>query len=323
MLVKKTVSLALRLGLVSACLIYAFWGVDFSLLWQALAGYSLWPILVTVAFSFLSYGAMALRFNFLTRHTAGFWLCLKAFFLGMAVNNVIPAKLGELAKAFYLRRAGGFSLSKGVTMVFWERFFDLNALLAMGLAVAVHFKVNLAFVPLATVVGGIWAALFVVRAFPNLVGRIIDLMPSARLSSFLADIKLQILHGVTPGFMLILGLYTALCWFLYAGVTYLFLLWGGHFTLTPGEATAVFVLSALGMAMPSSPGAFGVFEAAVVFALGLFGVDKEQALAAGVVLHMLQYIPVTLIGILVLARSGLNIKKIRESEEGLDEEEGA
>lgn len=266
---------------------------------------------------------MALRFNYLTGHTAGVWLCLKAFFLGMAINNVIPAKLGELAKAFYLRRAGGFSLSKGVTMVFWERFFDLNALLAMGLVVAAHFKVNLAFVPLTAVVGGIWAALFMVRAFPNLVGRIIDLMPSARLSAFLADIKLQILHGVTPGFMIILGLYTALCWFLYAAVTYLFLMWAGQFPLTAGQATAVFVLSALGMAMPSSPGAFGVFEAAVVFALGLFGVDKEQALAAGVVLHMLQYIPVTLLGMLVLVRSGLNIRKIRESEEGLDEEEGA
>jgi uncharacterized protein (TIRG00374 family) len=323
MLVKKTVSFALRFGLVSASLIYAFWGVNFSQLWQALSSYALGPILLTCAFSFLSYGAMALRFNFLTGHTAGFWLCLKAFFLGMAVNNVIPAKLGELAKAFYLRRAGGFSLSKGVTMVFWERFFDLNALLAMGLAVALHFRLNLAFVPLAAVVGGIWAALFVVRTFPNLVERIIDLMPSARLSAFLADIKLQILHGVTPGFMVVLGLYTVLCWALYAGVTYLFLLWAGQFSLTVGQATAVFVLSALGMAMPSSPGGGGVFEAAVVFALGLFGVDKEQALAAGVVLHMLQYIPVTLLGVLILAKSGLNIKKIRESEEGLDEESGA
>lgn len=320
MLVKKTVSFTLRFGLVAACLAYAFWGIDFSLLWQALSGYALWPLVITGAFTFTSYGAMALRFNFLTGHSAGVWLCAKAFFLGMAINNIIPAKLGELAKAFYLRRAGGFSLSKGVTMVFWERFFDLNALLAMGLVVAAHFKVNLAFVPLAAVVGGIWAALFVVRAFPNLVGRVIDLMPSARLSAFLADIKLQILHGVTPGFLVVLGLYTALCWLLYAAVTYLFLLWAAQMPLTAGQAMAVFVLSALGMAMPSSPGAFGVFEAAVVFALGLFGVDKEQALAAGVVLHMLQYIPVTLLGMLVLVRSGLSIRKIRESEEGLEED---
>jgi uncharacterized protein (TIRG00374 family) len=323
MLVKKSVGFALRLGLVAACLAYAFWGVDFGQLWQALSGYVLLPILAAVAVSFVSYGAMALRFDFLTGRTAGMWLCLKAFFLGMAVNNVIPAKLGELAKAFYLRRVGGFSLSKGVTMVFWERFFDLNALLAMGLVVAAHFKVNLAFVPLAAGVGGIWAALFMVRTFPGLVEKIIDLMPSARLSAFLADIKLQILHGVTPGFMAVLGLYTVLCWALYAAVSFLVLLWVASLPLTMGQAAAVFVLSALGMAMPSSPGAFGVFEAAVVFSLGLFGIDKEQALAAGVVLHMLQYIPVTLIGVLILARSGLSIKRIRESEEGLEEENGS
>ncbi|QLA16752.1 lysylphosphatidylglycerol synthase transmembrane domain-containing protein [Desulfolutivibrio sulfoxidireducens] len=320
MLVKKSVGFALRFGLVAACLAYAFWGVDFGQLWHALSGYGVWAIFCTVAFSFLGYAAMALRFNYLTGHSAGFWLCVRAFFLGMAVNNIIPAKLGELAKAFYLRQAGGFSLSKGVTMVFWERFFDLNALLAMGLVVAAHFKVNLAFVPLAACVGGIWAALFVVRTFPSLVEKIIDLMPSARLSAFLADIKLQILHGVTPGFLAVLGLYTALCWALYAAISFLVLLWVASLPLTMGQAAAVFVLSALGMAMPSSPGAFGVFEAAVVFSLGLFGIDKEQALAAGVVLHMLQYIPVTLVGVLILARSGLSIKRIRESDEGLEEE---
>lgn len=320
MLVKKSIGFALRLGLVAACLAYAFWGIDFGQLWLALSGYALGPLFFTVAFSFLGYAVMALRFNYLTGYSAGFGLCARAFFLGMAVNNVIPAKLGELAKAFYLRRIGGFSLSKGVTMVFWERFFDLNALLAMGLVVAAHFKVNLAFVPLAVGVGGIWAALFAVRAFPNLVGRIIDLMPSARLSAFLADIKLQILHGVTPGFMVVLGLYTLLCWVLYACVSFLLFLWVAQLPVSVEQVAAVFVLSALGMAMPSSPGAFGVFEAAVVFSLGLFGIDKEQALAAGVVLHMLQYIPVTLIGVLILARSGLSIRRIRESEEGLEEE---
>ena len=60
-------------------------------------------------------------------------------------------------------------------------------------------------------------------------------------------------------------------------------------------------------------------RAAVVFSLGLFGVDRSQALAAGLVLHMVQYIPVTLAGLLVLGKSGLSLRKIRHSEEGLEE----
>ena len=78
------------------------------------------------------------------------------------------------------------------------------------------------------------------------------------------------------------------------------------------------VISSLRMAMPSSPGALGVFEAAVVFSLGLFGVDRAQALTAGLVLHMVQYIPVTVAGLIIFAKSGLNLRKIRESDESIE-----
>jgi len=49
-------------------------------------------------------------------------------------------------------------------------------------------------------------------------------------------------------------------------------------------------------------------------------VDRAQALATGLVLHMVQYIPVTVAGLLVLAKSGLKLSKIRESDEALDAE---
>ncbi|WP_029458284.1 lysylphosphatidylglycerol synthase transmembrane domain-containing protein [Solidesulfovibrio alcoholivorans] len=319
MLMKKAASLLARILLVGGCLVYAFWGIDFAQLWATLVRYDDMALFWTTVFSFVGYAIMALRLNFLSGFKAGNWLCFKAFLMSMAVNNIVPAKLGELAKAFYLRRECHFSLSRSITMVFWERFFDLNAILAMGLVVAFHFKLKMAFVPLAAAVGGIWVALWIVRAFPDFVGRIIDKMPSNRLAEFMAELKLQVLHGVTPGFMVVLGLYTAVCWACYASSTFLVLLWVAKMQLSFGHAAAVFVISSLGMAMPSSPGALGVFEAAVVFSLGLFGVDRSQALAAGLVLHMVQYIPVTLAGLLVLGKSGLSLRKIRHSEDGLEE----
>jgi len=318
MLVKKTVSFLLRLALVAGCLLYAFWGIDFGQLWQTVVQYNEVAVFWTTVFSFVGYAVMALRLNFLSGFVAGNWLCFKAFLMSMAVNNIVPAKLGELAKAFYLRRECRFSLSRSITMVFWERFFDLNAILAMGLVVAFHFKLKMAFVPLAAAVGGIWAALWVVWAYPDFVGRLIVKMPSNRLAEFLAELKLQVLHGVTPGFILLLGLYTAICWLLYAGSTFLVLLWVAGLPLSWGHAAAVFVISSLGMAMPSSPGALGVFEAAVVFSLGLFGVDQTQSLAAGLVLHMVQFIPVTVAGLLVLVKSGMNLRRIRETDEVME-----
>lgn len=319
MLVKKAAGFLIRLILVGGCLVYAFWGIDFGQLWATIVRYDDMALFWTTILSFVGYGVMALRLNFLSGFVAGNWLCFKAFLMSMAVNNIVPAKLGELAKAFYLRRECHFSLSRSITMVFWERFFDLNAILAMGLVVAFHFKLKMAFVPLAAAVGGIWVALWVVRTYPDFVGRIIDKMPSNRLAEFMAELKLQVLHGVTPSFMIVLGLYTLVCWASYATSTFLVLLWVAGMQLTWGHAAAVFVISSLGMAMPSSPGALGVFEAAVVFSLGLFGVERSQALAAGLVLHMVQYIPVTLAGLLVLGKSGLSLRKIRESDESLDD----
>jgi glycosyltransferase 2 family protein len=318
MLIKKVVSFILRLALVLGCLVYAFWGIDFGQLWETVVRYDSVALFWTTVFSFVGYGVMALRLNFLSGFIAGNWLCFKAFLLSMAVNNIVPAKLGELAKAFYLRRECRFSLSRSISMVFWERFFDLNAVLVMGLVVAFHFNLKMAFVPLAGAVGCIWVALWVVRTYPDFVGRIINKMPSNRLAEFLAELKLQILHGITPGFMLLLGLYTILCWLLYAASTFMVLMWVANLELTWGHAAAVFVISSLGMAMPSSPGALGVFEAAVVFSLGLFGVDRAQALTAGLVLHMVQYIPVTVAGLIIFAKSGLNLRKIRESDESIE-----
>ncbi|WP_243309871.1 lysylphosphatidylglycerol synthase transmembrane domain-containing protein [Fundidesulfovibrio agrisoli] len=345
MIVKKTVSFVLRLVFVAVCLLYALCDInteafklaashgdwlamlgsvqfqDFDKLRQAFVQFDSTAIVVTTLLSFLGYAVMALRMNFLSGYDCGNWVGLKSFLLSMAVNNVAPAKLGELAKCFYLRRQCGYSLGQTISMVFWERFFDLNAILAMGLVVAFHFKLKMAFFPLAVGVGSIWACLFVVRKWPALADRVIAVIPVERLREFIIEVKLQLVHGVTLRYLIVLMIYTALVWLLYAIPTFLTVLWVAGLKLTMGQTLAVFILSALGMAMPSSPGAVGVFEAAVIFGLGLFKVDKELALAIGFLIHMMQYIPTTLTGLLVLARSGLSLKSIRHSEEAMDEAE--
>lgn len=318
MTLKKTISLSLRAALVGACLVYAFWGVDFSLLGEAFAKFDLFAIVAMTLLSFTGYWAMALRMNFLSGYTCGQVVGLKSFLLAMAVNNVAPAKLGEVAKAFYLRKECGYSLSQSLSMVFWERFFDLNAILAMGLVVAFHFNLKMAFFPLAIGVSSIWVCLFFVRKWPAKAEKLIALVPFERLREFIIEVKLQLVHGVTLRYLIILGFYTILVWVLYAIPTFLTITWVAGLNLTMGQTLAVFILSSLGMAMPSSPGAVGVYEAAVIFGLGLFKVDKELALAIGLVIHMSQYIPTTVSGLLVLARSGLSLRTIRKSDEELE-----
>ena len=65
-------------------------------------------------------------------------------------------------------------------------------------------------------------------------------------------------------------------------------------------ALCVIAFIGLGVSLPSSPGFIGVFQAATVLALSIFGVDKVDALGFSLLFHASQFIPVTLWGLLLL-----------------------
>jgi uncharacterized membrane protein YbhN (UPF0104 family) len=72
----------------------------------------------------------------------------------------------------------------------------------------------------------------------------------------------------------------------------------------PFSATCVVLLAVnLAVAMPlQPPGSFGTLEAGAILALVGMGVAKEQALAFGIVYHLLQVIPVGILGIVLWGR---------------------
>jgi len=61
--------------------------------------------------------------------------------------------------------------------------------------------------------------------------------------------------------------------------------------LTAAWAVVAFV--GLGISLPSAPGFVGVFQAAIVLALALFGVPRAEALSFSLLYHASQYVPIT------------------------------
>ncbi|MDY7001994.1 MAG: lysylphosphatidylglycerol synthase transmembrane domain-containing protein [Thermodesulfobacteriota bacterium] len=303
----------LRLGLVAACLVYVLWGVDFSALGLALKSFSPWALVAVALVMVADYVSMGLRLRFITGSKAGAAAHFNACILGLGLNNVLPAKAGELAKALYLRKKINISLGQSLDAVFWERFFDLNALLTLGFAAAVILDQKLVVIPLAGLVALIWAGLFVLRLWPNVSLLFIKLLYFKRLKLLATEVTAHLAEHLNFQFFLRLGIYTAVTWGLYGIQYFMFLTWGAELSLSPVQAVAIFLIGAAGMAVPSTPGAVGVYEAVMVAALGMYGVGKEQALAVGLVLHMLQYIPSTVYALTLLAKSGLSLRQIRES----------
>lgn len=296
-------------------MVYVLEDVNWSQFLEALSNYKMGSLLVIFLVSLLPYPAMTWRLDFLSGYTVGFFNSLKASVFCLGINNLVPAKLGEVAKAFYLRRKVGMPLAQGLGMVFWERFFDLNFVLGLGLITAFQLKLGPVVIPLALVVVGIWTGILVVKFFPGTGDFLVKLVPVERIRLLLNDIMLQLRKPMGSRFFSILFLYTVLFWAANAVMFVMIMLWLASLPLTLSQALMVFIVSVLGFAVPSSPGALGVFEAVIVIALGWFGVSKEEALAAGLVMRFMTYVPQTFGALAIMAKSGLSLKGIRERDE--------
>lgn len=82
----------------------------------------------------------------------------------------------------------------------------------------------------------------------------------------------------------------------------------------PATATLLllFVLQ-IGVRLPSSPGHIGIFEYLGVLCLGLFGVEKEVALGFSLALHLVFFLPPSLVGVLYLLWVGSGLGALRRS----------
>jgi uncharacterized membrane protein YbhN (UPF0104 family) len=61
----------------------------------------------------------------------------------------------------------------------------------------------------------------------------------------------------------------------------------------------------LATALPSAPGYIGTFEAPGVAVLRAFGIPGPAAIAYTLVLHLVLWLPITLVGLLLFLREGL------------------
>jgi glycosyltransferase 2 family protein len=91
-----------------------------------------------------------------------------------------------------------------------------------------------------------------------------------------------------------------------------------------GLAGAIFLQSliSLSVAIPSSPGFFGPFEAAAKLGLGLWEVDPDKAISFAVGFHLGGFIPTTLIGLFYVWRLNLSWSQVKQSEETVEEAVG-
>jgi uncharacterized protein (TIRG00374 family) len=238
--------------------------------------------------------------------------------LGYAVNNVLPARLGELARAGFLAERTGIPLPQTLTFTLVERLLDgWTLILLFIVAAASVLRIDDWMIQSAQLAGLLFALIslcaLVLMRFPlALANRLSDwaarLRPTWREPmwrwTFSASNGLAPLRQPAAAFQLLL--LSVLIWCAEAGM-FLFILAAFDLPLNPAWALLAMTLTNLMIVLPSAPGYIGPFHYFCMQALVLLGVAEATAAAYAVVVHGVFYIPVTIWGVAVVLRYGVEI----------------
>jgi len=317
-----------------------------ALLWWTLRDVSLaavWAVLRTsnvplfvlsAAVATLAFPMRAARWRYIMEPAAGtipFGPLWQATAVGMMVNNVSFARAGEPVRAFVLSRlAAKVTFTSALASLVVDRVFDAIVILLLLLV-----TVSLPGFPAEASVAG-WpverllasgagvalvaiAGLMLFAVFPERMATVWDAVVG-RVSPRLATRGRAILLSFSAGLGVLRDVRRSTLVFLWALAQWLvngasFYLAFRAVGLAAGFSVALFLQSilALAVAAPSTPGFFGLFEAATKVALGVYGINDTVAVSYALGYHLLSFLPITLIGFWYLGRLGLHLKELGSS----------
>lgn len=220
---------------------------------------------------------------------------------GSAVSNLVPARAGHAARVLLLRR-DGVPLAAGAGTILLEEIYNVLVLAVLALPLPWVLPLPARVSGMLRLVGagavlGIAVAFWLAAA-----GRARPSGLLGRLSRGLA------LLSSTRSAALVLA-QTFAMWLLDVGQILLAMAAVGMRPEFFG-ATLVLLFINLVNAVPATPGQVGLFEAGAAAACVIVGATPEQGIAVGVLYHMMQLIPETALGALVLARNALGRREL-------------
>jgi len=305
-------------------LIVVFYQTDPSKIWIALQQAQYIYLFPALALYFIGVGVRAARWHFLLRPIKP--ISARALFppvvIGYMANDILPARMGELVRAYVLGRQENVSKAATLVTIIVERIFDGLAMLTFIVAGTV--ALNLADEELNArlrLVGALFIAAILAFALlagmPRRVERLahffIQRLPTETFRARATALTRALLDGLgvlrSPTDSLAVYALSILAWLFETGM-YVVLAWGFNIFLPLPVFLVACAFANLVTIAPSTPGYVGVFDAPIVYVLTLFGIELNLATSYTLVLHAALIVPVTLLGFFYLWRAGLSLTQM-------------
>ncbi len=329
---RRIITLLLSLAITAVFLVIALYSVDLGQVARAIASADYRLILVGAAATFTGYILRTARWQRLLAPSKAvpFAHLFPVLVVGFALNNLLPGRPGEFARAYSLGRREGLSKTLGFATVVVERVADGIALIGFLLLALVAFAPLGKELPevaektalFATLLFGValcaLVLLLVREQLALTIFRRVARLGPARLAARLEKMLISFTTGLhslrSPADMAAIGGFSLAVWACEGTSYFLFLTAFGQFPNWPERVVAaafLMVLINLGVMIPAAPGGLGPFEAAGVFALGVFGVGDTSAASVALAAHAMQYLLITALGLFMIWREGISLAQAR------------
>jgi len=349
---KKKIVISLVFGIFfsGVALYFAFRNIPIRELLEYLANVNYWWAIPSVIITMIAFSVRVVRWQLLLLpiKRVGFWRAFHPLMIGFALNCLLPARIGEVARPAVFAQKEKVPFFRVLATVGAERVFDLVILLLFFVAILAfvdidpqlelpfgEYRLNKdtlekigassSYVALVLILG---IALVSVEKSRAIIKEIIVRLPvlffflgkpvRERIKEKVCGKLVEILDSFAAGFDLLKSPIKLIqCFFLS------FLVWAlsavAYYVLSfgcPGinvsflEMSAGMVIICFFISLPSVPGFWGLWEAGGVFALLVFGVPAKEAAGFTLANHAIQIIPVIIVGLISSLITGVKFLNV-------------
>ncbi len=309
----------------------AFRKIEFRLLGSFLASANYLYLIPVVFIYYLTYVFRAFRWHYLMEpiKSIGFASLFQAVVIGFTANLLLPARIGEFVRAYYIGKAEDVSKSASFATIVIERLLDGFTILTFLIMVLIFLEIPednivigqllkkggyISFLLYVTVIVFLWLLRKYTAKFVSVIERVFGFLPRSFLEKIL---KLLVsfaegLHAFRgPRQVAVISAHSLVIWFLNVVVVFMTAL---AFDISLSLIGSMFVLVMLvfGVMIPSAPGFIGTYHTACLYAFLFYNLPKEKALSIAIVMHATFFFPTIALGLFLIARQKMSLRDMRK-----------
>ncbi len=244
--------------------------------------------------------------------------------LGNFINLVTPAKIGDFARAFVLKRNKDIDISKGLPSVIIDRILDL---FGVGILAYISLIIVSKDLPLPG-----WIETFINNlTYILIIGSITGFIVIGVISRFKYIFKYRFMHRFIYRFMhrfiyalfdnikviyrpidiIVLGSLSIIIWIFEISTTVI-LFYSLNLDMNIPLIMSAIMIANLTKVLPLTPGGIGAYEGTVAAILTIGGLPYTLSLTIGILDHGIKNIYTLLFGSFSLSHNGIDISNVIE-----------